>query len=56
MEHLTGPLSPLDAADAPTITKRASYYAAALAELGGSTLLVRPTPGLVTPTPWTRPP
>ena len=45
MEHLTDPLSPLDEDDRPTIVARASEYAAALAELGGSVLLVRPVPG-----------
>jgi inosose dehydratase len=45
MEHLTGPLSPLVEADVPAIVGRAGEYAAALAELGGSVLLVRPAPG-----------
>jgi inosose dehydratase len=45
MEHLTGPLSPLNADDLPTMVDRAGEYAAALAELGGSVLVVRPTPG-----------
>jgi inosose dehydratase len=45
MEHLTGPLSPLDTDDAPTMVSQAREYAAALEELGGSVLLVRPTPG-----------
>ena len=45
MEHLTGPLSPLSADDVPAIVERATWYAEALAELGGSVLLVRPTPG-----------
>jgi inosose dehydratase len=44
MEHLTGPLSPLVEADTPAIVDRAEWYAAALAELGGSVLLVRPAP------------
>lgn len=45
MEHLTGPLSPLDRNDHRVIADRAGEYAAALAELGGSTLVVRPTEG-----------
>ncbi len=45
MEHLTGPLSPLSADDVPVIVERARWYAEALAELSGSVLLVRPTPG-----------
>jgi inosose dehydratase len=45
MEHLTGPLSPLSADDVPAIVEKARWYAEALAELGGSVLLVRPTPG-----------
>ena len=45
MEHLTGPLSPLSEGDVPTIVERAREYAAALAELGGSVLVVRPAPG-----------
>ena len=45
MEHLTGPLSPLNADDLTTMVDRAGEYAAALAELGGSVLVVRPTPG-----------
>jgi inosose dehydratase len=45
MEHLTGPLSPLAEADVPVMADRAGEYAAALAELGGSVLLVRPAPG-----------
>jgi inosose dehydratase len=45
MEHLTGPLSPLSADDVPAIVEKANWYAAALAELGGSVLLVRPVPG-----------
>ncbi|GCD89953.1 sugar phosphate isomerase/epimerase [Nocardioides sp. LS1] len=45
MEHLTGPLSPLVEGDLATIVERAGEYAAALAELGGSVLLVRPAPG-----------
>ncbi|MGY1784377.1 sugar phosphate isomerase/epimerase family protein [Geodermatophilus sp. SYSU D00698] len=43
-EHLTGPLSPLSADDAPALAERAGEFAAALAELGGSVLLVRPAP------------
>jgi inosose dehydratase len=45
MEHLTGPLSPLDRNDHQAIVERAGEYAAALAELGGSMLVVRPTVG-----------
>jgi inosose dehydratase len=45
MEHLTGPLSPLSAEDRPVLVERAGEYAAALAELGGSVLVVRPAPG-----------
>ena len=45
MEELTGPLSPLTEADVPAIVARASRLAEALAELGGSVLLVRPVPG-----------
>jgi inosose dehydratase len=45
MEHLTGPMSPLSAGDHPAIATRAAEYAQALAELGGSVLLVRPVPG-----------
>ena len=45
MEDLTGPLSPLSADDVPAIVQRAGQLAEALAELGGSVLLVRPTPG-----------
>ncbi|MCF6507219.1 sugar phosphate isomerase [Blastococcus sp. MG754426] len=45
MEHLTGPLSPLAEADVPAIVDRARELATALAELGGSVLLVRPVPG-----------
>jgi inosose dehydratase len=45
MEHLTGPLSPLSADDVPAIVEKARWYAEALAELGGSVLLVRPVPG-----------
>ncbi len=45
MEDLTGPLSPLSADDVPAIVQRASSLAEALAELGGSVLLVRPVPG-----------
>ncbi len=44
MEHLTGPLSPLSADDVLAIVEKARWYAEALAELGGSVLLVRPTP------------
>ena len=40
MEHLTGPLSPLSADDVPVLTERARWYAGALAELGGSVLVV----------------
>ena len=45
MEHLTGPMSPLSVDDHPGIVARATEYAEALAELGGSVLVVRPTPG-----------
>src|SRR5690349_14167181 len=45
MEHLTGPMSPLSADDHAAIAARAAEYAAALDELGGSVLLVRPVPG-----------
>jgi inosose dehydratase len=44
MEHLTGPLSPLVDGDVPVIAGRAHEYAAALAGLGGSVLVVRPAP------------
>jgi inosose dehydratase len=44
MEHLTGPLSPLSADDVPTLVERARWYAAALAELGGSVLVVPGAP------------
>ena len=46
MEHLTGPMSPLSVDDHPAIVdaRRASTREA-LAELGGSVLLVRPVPG-----------
>ncbi|GAA1964518.1 myo-inosose-2 dehydratase [Nocardioides panacihumi] len=44
MEHLTGPLSPLQETDLPVMVERAGWYAEALAELGGSVLVVRPTP------------
>jgi inosose dehydratase len=45
MEHLTGPLSPLVGDDVAVIAGRAHEYAAALAALGGSVLVVRPAPG-----------
>ncbi|MGY1849313.1 sugar phosphate isomerase/epimerase family protein [Blastococcus sp. SYSU DS1021] len=45
MEHLTGPLSPLVEGNGPEIVAKASWLAEALAELGGSVLLVRPVPG-----------
>jgi inosose dehydratase len=45
MEHLTGPLSPLVAVDVPEIVAKATWLAEALAELGGSVLLVRPVAG-----------
>ena len=45
MEHLTGPLNPLDPDDVAAMVGRADEYAAALAELGGSVLVVRPAPG-----------
>jgi inosose dehydratase len=44
MEHLTGPLSPLVAADIPGIVAKAEWFAEALAELGGSVLVVRAAP------------
>jgi inosose dehydratase len=44
MEHLTGPLSPLAEGNVSAIAERAGEYAAALAELGGSVLVVRPAP------------
>ncbi|SDO69196.1 inosose dehydratase [Klenkia soli] len=40
MEHLTGSLSPLSADDVPTLVAEARWYAQALAELGGSVLVV----------------
>ncbi|GAA0248496.1 sugar phosphate isomerase/epimerase [Cryptosporangium japonicum] len=39
-EHLTGPYSLLEPADVPGIVERAREFAAALAELGGSVLVV----------------
>jgi inosose dehydratase len=44
LEHLTGGLSPLNAADLPVMVGRAGWYADALAQLGGSVLVVKPTP------------
>jgi inosose dehydratase len=44
MEHLTGPLSPLSADDVPRIVEKARWFAGALAELGGSVLLVPAAP------------
>lgn len=44
MEHLTGPLSPLSSDDLPVLLERARWYAGALAELGGSVLLVPAAP------------
>ncbi len=44
MEHLTGPLSPLDADDTPAIVAAARWYADALASLGGSVLVVPGAP------------
>ncbi|MGY1620482.1 sugar phosphate isomerase/epimerase family protein [Geodermatophilus sp. SYSU D00691] len=44
MEHLTGPLSPLSADDVPAIVEKARWFAGALAELGGSVLLVPAAP------------
>lgn len=44
MEHLTGPLSPLSADDVPALVERARWYAGALAELGGSVLVVPGAP------------
>ncbi|WP_051276825.1 sugar phosphate isomerase/epimerase [Marmoricola sp. URHB0036] len=43
-EFLTGPLSPMEEADRPVMVERAAWYAEALARLGGSVLVVRPTP------------
>ncbi|HEU4347650.1 MAG TPA: sugar phosphate isomerase/epimerase [Actinoplanes sp.] len=43
-EHLTGPLSPLAEEDAPAIVARAVWFAEALAQLGGSVLVVRAAP------------
>jgi inosose dehydratase len=45
MEHLTGPMSPLNEDDVPAMVARAAEYSEALAGLGGSVLLVRPVPG-----------
>jgi inosose dehydratase len=45
MEHLSPPLSPLVPDDVPGIVEKAVWFADALAELGGSVLLVRPAPG-----------
>jgi inosose dehydratase len=44
IEHLTGPLSPMSADDLPVLLERARWYAGALAELGGSVLLVPGAP------------
>jgi inosose dehydratase len=44
MEHLTGPLSPLAEADTEAILAQAAWFAEALAELGGSVLVVRAAP------------
>jgi inosose dehydratase len=44
MEHLTGPLSPLAADDVPAIVEQARWLSGALAELGGSVLLVPAAP------------
>jgi inosose dehydratase len=44
MEHLTGPLSPLSADDVPVLIERARWYAGALADLGGSVLVVPGAP------------
>jgi inosose dehydratase len=44
MEHLTGPLSPLTAQDTPGIVAKAVWFAEALAQLGGSVLLVPAAP------------
>ncbi|MBE3015985.1 TIM barrel protein [Microbispora sp. NEAU-D428] len=41
MEHLTPPYSPLVAADVTGIVTRAEWFAGALAQLGGSVLVVR---------------
>jgi hypothetical protein len=55
MEHLTPPFSPLVAADLPGIVARAEEFAAALAELGGSVLLVPGGPPAGTLTQSTTP-
>jgi inosose dehydratase len=44
LEHLTGPLSPLTEADNPAIVAKAEWFADALAQLGGSVLVVRAAP------------
>jgi inosose dehydratase len=44
MEHLTGPLSPLSPGDLPVLVERARWFAGALAELGGSVLVVPGAP------------
>ena len=49
MEFLTGGLSPLNPDDLPVMLDRAAWYAEALAELGGSVLVVRPTPDAAAP-------
>jgi inosose dehydratase len=43
-EHLTPPASPVVAADVPLIIERAVWFAEALAQLGGSVLVVRAAP------------
>jgi inosose dehydratase len=52
LEHLTGPLSPLVEADTAAIVAKADWFAEALAQLGGSVLVVRaaPSAGDVEPT------
>lgn len=43
-EHLTGPLTPLAEADTGPIAEKAEWFAEALAQLGGSVLLIRAAP------------
>ena len=44
MEHLTGSLSPLAEPDVPAVVAQAEWYADALAQLGGSVLVVPAAP------------
>jgi inosose dehydratase len=44
MEHLTGPLSPLEPTDTRAIVGRAEEFARAVRDLGGEVLVVRPAP------------